>query len=62
MAEEVYQSAIVSDADGEDSLDVDLAIRSAHYENYLRESARLTKVNLDDMGPYKRIAFFLNVY
>ena len=44
------------------TLDIQSAVYSSAYDEYLDACAELVKVNLDNMTESQKIAFFLNVY
>ena len=43
-------------------LDVDVAIRSTGYQAFIKAVCELQKVNIQQLIPSKRVAFFLNIY
>ena len=43
-------------------LDVDVAIKSAEYQAFIKAVCELQKVNISLLIPSKRVAFFLNIY
>ena len=62
LVEEMYASAIVTDEEGDQVLDVEVAIKSTEYQAYIKAVCELQKVNIILLKPSKRVAFFLNIY
>lgn len=62
LVEEMYASAILTDEEGDQVLDVDVAIRSTGYQAFIKAVCELQKVNIQQLIPSKRVAFFLNIY
>ena len=60
--EDMYACAIVQDEDGDQVLDVDVAIKSSEYQAFIKAICELQKVVIDGLSPTKRVAFFLNIY
>jgi hypothetical protein len=60
--EELFCNSIVQDEDGDNVLDVDVALKSTEYKTYIMAACELEKCNIDDLGPSESISFFLNVY
>jgi len=58
----MYASAIVTDEEGDQVLDVEVAIKSTEYQAYIKAVCELQKVNIASLKPSKRVAFFLNIY
>ena len=62
LVEEMYASAILTDEEGDQVFDVDVAIRSTGYQAFIKAVCELQKVNIQQLIPSKRVAFFLNIY
>lgn len=67
LVTELYQMAIVEDdEDGEDGgeqvLDVDAALKSQEYKKYINACSELQMLQILDLQPHQKVAFFLNVY
>lgn len=62
LIEEMYASAIVTDEDGDQVLDVEEAIKSTEYQAYIKAVCELQKVDISALEPSKCVAFFLNIY
>ena len=58
----MYANAIVTDDEGDQVLDVELAMRSTEYQSFIKAVCELQKVNLLSQNPPRRVAFFLNIY
>jgi len=58
----MYASAIVTDEEGDQVLDVEVAIKSTEYQAYIKAVCELQKVIVSTLNPSKRVAFFLNIY
>ena len=58
MVTEVYKQTMADD----DTLDVQKALESDQYEQYIQACAELQKINIEQLNHTKRIAFFLNIY
>ena len=62
LVEEMYASAILTDEEGDQVLDVEVAIKSTEYQAFIKAVCELQKINLQQLNPSKRVAFFLNIY
>ena len=62
LVEEMYASAIVTDEEGDQVLDVEIAIKSTEYQAFIKAVCELEKISLSTLNPSRRVAFFLNIY
>ena len=62
LVEEMYASAIVTDEEGDQVLDVEIAIKSTEYQAFIKAVCELEKITLASLNPSRRVAFFLNIY
>ena len=62
LVEEMYSSAILTDEEGDQVLDVEIAIKSTEYQAFIKAVCELQKISLTQLNPSKRVAFFLNIY
>ena len=51
-----------SGEEDESVFDVEAALKSEQYKNYLQQAAELQKVEILHLKPHQKVAFFLNVY
>ena len=58
----MYANGIVTDEDGDQVLDVEVAIKSSQYQAYLKAVCELQKVNISELSQSKLVAFWLNIY
>ena len=62
LVEDMYGNAIVEDEDGDQVLDVEVAIKSSQYQAFIKAVCELQKVNIEALSQSKCVAFFLNIY
>lgn len=62
LVEEMYANAIVTDEEGDQVLDVEVAIKSTQYQGFIKSICELQKVDVNSLIPPRRVAFFLNIY
>lgn len=62
LVEEMYANAIITDEDGDQVLDVEVAIKSTEYQAFIKAVCELQKVSIEQLNESKTVAFFLNIY